>query len=47
VIIADQAGFHLPPDDSRLPDNLRLLASDFGVRAEPGAGGEIVLRAAC
>ena len=24
---------------------LRLLASDFGIRAEPGAGGEIVLRA--
>ena len=25
---------------------LRILASDFGVRAEPGLGGEIVLRAA-
>jgi len=30
-----------------VPGFLRLLASDFGVRAEPGAGGEIVLRAAC
>ena len=28
-----------------IPGFLRLLASDFGVRAEPGAGGEIVLRA--
>jgi transmembrane sensor len=28
-----------------VPGFLRLLASDFGVRAEPGAGGEIVLRA--
>ena len=25
VIIADQAGFHLPPNDPRLPPNLRLL----------------------
>jgi transposase len=25
VIIADQAGFHLRPDDARLPPNLRLL----------------------
>ena len=25
VIIADQAGFHLPPNDARLPPNLRLL----------------------
>ena len=29
-----------------VPGFLRLLASDFGVRAEPGAGGEIVLRTA-
>ena len=25
VVIADQAGFHLPQDDGRLPANLRLL----------------------
>ena len=25
VVIADQAGFHLPQDDPRIPDNLRLL----------------------
>lgn len=25
VVIADQAGPHLPPQDPRLPDNLRLL----------------------
>lgn len=25
VVIADQAGFHLPTDDARLPSNLRLL----------------------
>lgn len=25
VVIADQAGFHLPEDDVRLPENLRLL----------------------
>lgn len=25
MIIADQAGFHLPTDDPRLPVNLRLL----------------------
>ena len=25
VVIADQAGFHLPEDDVRLPANLRLL----------------------
>src|SRR5476649_142673 len=25
VVIADQAGFHLPADDARLPPNLRLL----------------------
>ena len=29
-----------------VPGFLRLLASDFGIRAEPGADGEIVLRAA-
>jgi transmembrane sensor len=28
-----------------VPGFLRLLASDFGIRAEPGANGEIVLRA--
>ena len=25
VVIADQAGFHLPSDDARIPPNLRLL----------------------
>lgn len=25
VVIADQAGFHLPTNDSRIPPNLRLL----------------------
>lgn len=25
VVIADQAGWHLPQDDSRIPSNLRLL----------------------
>ena len=25
IVIQDQAGFHLPPGDARIPDNLRLL----------------------
>jgi len=25
IVIADQAGFHLKPDDPRVPANLRLL----------------------
>ena len=38
VVIADQAGFHLPADDVRLPANLRLLPQppERGSRAQRG-----------